>query len=206
VAPAVTWGTALNCAGCHGYPPANSNHNGVLPGTCNQCHTNVVPGGTVNNSTFFNPELHMNGFVAPANCDSCHGYPPVKSMINKYGAVRTRANYSSARLQNYSGGGGAHDVAGHLPKSLTASQGLGFSPCLTCHPQGTTHNEGFGAFSTHHVQVVVDPKFKFDSRRPIVYNAIQTGPGAGKNTGQCSNVKCHFQKAPYWSLDYTKGH
>jgi hypothetical protein len=77
--------------------------------------------------------------------------------------------------------------------------------CLTCHPQNL-HNEGFGLFSTHHVQVVVNPKYKFDKERPIVYSAVQTGPGAGKKAGQCSNVACHFQKAPYWSLDYTKGH
>ena len=192
----------LNCAGCHGYPPANSNHTGVVPGTCNSCHSSVAPGGTVNSSTFLLPALHMNGTIDGGNCNSCHGYPPVQSMVGN----GTNASYSSARMQNYSGGGGVHDVAGHLPKNLKVSQNLSFSPCLTCHPQGTTHNEGFGAFSTHHVQVVVDVKFKFDKNRPIVYNGVRS-VGSTKTSGTCTNVECHFQKSPLWSTQtYTKGH
>jgi hypothetical protein len=142
----------------------------------------------------------MDGHIDGGNCNSCHGYPPVQSMVGN----GTNASYSSAKMQNYSGGGGVHAVAGHLAKTLKSSQGLGFTPCLTCHPQNL-HNEGFGLFSTHQVQVVVDVKFKFDKNRPIVYNGRRLG--GTKTSGTCSNVDCHFQKSPIWSSQtYTQRH
>ena len=206
-APAVAWGSNLNCAGCHGYPPANTNHTGVVAGTCSNCHNNVTPGGSLTNSSFQNVQLHLNGTVEGGNCDSCHGYPPVKSLTNAYGTVGRNANYSSARLQNYTGGGGVHDVIGHLSPSLKESQRLGFSPCLNCHPEGITHNQSaaaFGGMSTKFVQVVVDPKFKFDKNRPIVYNGNRVS--GTKTSGTCANVECHFQKSPVWSTTYGQGH
>ena len=117
------------------------------------------------------------------------------------------ASYSSARIQNYSGGGGVHDVAAHLSPTLKVSQGLGFSGCATCHPSNL-HNQAaasFGGMSTQFVQVVVNPKFKFDRNRPIVYSGKQSG--TGKTSGTCSNVSCHMQKSPVWSSEaYTQRH
>jgi predicted CxxxxCH...CXXCH cytochrome family protein len=203
VATPKTWGTALDCAGCHGYPPVNTNHTGVVAGTCNGCHDNVVPGGTQSATSFVDLQKHLNGTVEGGRCDSCHGYPPVQSMAG----LGVNANYSSAKLQNYSGGGGVHNVAGHL--ALTTKPSLAgtdkFSPCLTCHPKGVTHNQGASTFLTANVQVVVDTQFKFDKNRPIVYNAKQSG--TGKTSGTCANVSCHFQKSPIWSTQtYTQGH
>jgi predicted CxxxxCH...CXXCH cytochrome family protein len=201
-APAVTWGQTLNCGGCHGYPPPNNNHIGVNPGTCNSCHNNVNPGGTINNSTFANIQLHMDGSTGPVTCNSCHGYPPVR--VSDLATVGHQNNYTSARVQNYSGGGGVHAVKGHLALATKASQGFS-AACAACHygvNSGTTHNL-YGNFSTHHVQVVIDPKFKFDRSRPIVYNGVRTG--ASKTSGTCSNVACHFQKTPLWASEtYTK--
>jgi len=197
-APAVTWGASLGCTGCHGYPPA-LNH-GANPGSCNSCHSNVATDGT----TFVDRSLHMNRIVEGGRCDACHGYPPVQSVAG----LGTNANYSSAKLQNYSGGGGVHNVAGHLALTVKASQFQGtdgFTPCLTCHPKGITHNQGNSTFLTANVQVVVDTQYKFDKNRPIVYNAKQTG--TGKTSGNCTNVACHFQKSPVWSSQpYTQGH
>jgi len=194
-APAATWGVGLSCTGCHGNPPANTNHTGVLVNTCNSCHSNVVAGA----STFVDVKLHMNAIVEGGKCDSCHGYPPVQSMAG----FGTNANYSSAKLQNYSGGGGAHSVAGHLALTLKASNGGSFAGCVTCHPSGATHNEGAGVFQTAKVQVTVDTQFKFDKNLPIVYNKV-SGP---KSTGTCSNVSCHFKPTPIWSAEtYTQGH
>jgi hypothetical protein len=122
----------------------------------------------------------------------------------------TNLSYSSARLQNYSGGGGVHSVAGHMALNIKPSLYAAdkkFTPCLTCHPQGApTHNQGGSSgFFTNNVQVVVDTQFKFDKNRPIVYNAKQSG--TGKTSGTCANVSCHFQKSPIWSTQtYTQGH
>jgi predicted CxxxxCH...CXXCH cytochrome family protein len=207
-APALTWGVNANCNGCHGYPPtAGTNHIGVTGDVCFSCHGNVknTTTTTTSSAAAFNvPANHMDGVVQGGRCDACHGYPPVRSLVGR----GTNLTYSSAKLQNYSGGGGVHDVAGHLPTTLKTSQNLGFSACVTCHPS-TSHNQaavsGFGGFSTQFVQVVVDPKFKFDKNRPIVYNAKQSG--TGKTTGTCANVACHFQKSPNWSSEaYTQGH
>jgi predicted CxxxxCH...CXXCH cytochrome family protein len=217
-APAVTWGATLNCGSCHGYPPATSYHSGVAAGSCNGCHNDVAPGGNINtpSATAFDiPAQHMDGIVQGGKCNACHGYPPVQSMTGVYSVAPNgftmgfKNNYSGARLQNYSGGGGVHAVAGHLPLTIKPINGFGTpgtaGACVTCHPS-TSHNESaFGSFSTHHVQVVVDTKFKFDKNRPIVYNGVRTG--ASKTTGTCSNVECHFQKSPFWSTQtYTKGH
>jgi hypothetical protein len=119
------------------------------------------------------------------------------------------ANYSTAKLQNYSGGGGVHSVAGHLALiTKYVSGGANMAACKACHPDtitAGTHNQAAGAFLTANVQVSVDPKYKFDKNRPIVYNAKQSG--TGKTTGTCANVECHFQKTPVWSSQpYTQGH
>ena len=202
-----TWGSNLSCNGCHGYPPAGPNHAGVAAGTCNSCHSNVKPGNVLasTNTIFVNNALHMNEKVDEGRCDTCHGYPPVRSMV---GRGTNLLGYSSAKMQNYSGGGGVHDVAGHLPTTLKYSNGGGFAACLACHPS-TLHNQAnasFGGFSTSLVQVVVDPKYKFDKNRAIVYNAKQSGPGL-KTTGTCANVECHYQKSPVWSSEaYTQRH
>ncbi len=194
-APAINWGAAPSCTNCHGYPPAGTNHTGVV-GKCNSCHSDIAADGI----TIRIPAQHLDGIVQGGKCNACHGYPPVQTMTG----LGTNANYSSAKLQNYSGGGGVHAVAGHLALNLKVSQNLGFTPCLVCHPS-ISHNEGFGSFSTHQVQVVVDAKFKFDKNRPIVYNAKQSG--IGKTSGTCTNVECHFQKSPIWSSQpYTQAH
>ncbi len=202
-----TWGSNLSCNGCHGYPPAGPNHAGVAAGTCNSCHSNVKPGNvlTSTNTIFVNNNLHMNEKVDEGRCDTCHGYPPVRSMA---GRGTNLLGYSSAKMQNYSGGGGVHDVAGHLPTTLKYSNGGGFAACLACHPSNLHNqaNASFGGFSTSLVQVVVDPKYKFDKNRAIVYNAKQSGPGL-KTTGTCANVECHYQKSPVWSSEaYTQRH
>ncbi len=203
-APALAWGSTSTCASCHSFPPATAAHASATtaPANCNSCHSNMNAGGTVTTATFSQPAKHMDQIV-DAGCSMCHGYPPVRTMAGR----GTNASYSSARIQNYSGGGGVHDVAGHLSPSLKESQNLFFTPCLTCHPN-SQHNQAsatFGAFSTQFVQVVVDPQFKFDKNRPIVYTAKQSG--TGKTSGTCNNVACHMQKSPIWSTEtYTQRH
>jgi hypothetical protein len=112
-------------------------------------------------------------------------------------------------MQNYSGGGGVHTVAGHLPANIKPSAAFGIPGqaalgCITCHP-ATSHNGGAGAFLTAQVQIVVDGQYRFDKNRAIVYSGKQVGT-TNKTSGTCSNVACHYQKSPIWSTQtYTKG-
>jgi predicted CxxxxCH...CXXCH cytochrome family protein len=208
-----TWGangSLTGCTTCHGDPPANVDHASgtgyVVATSCNGCHDHVTTNGTGFND-LATTKKHINGVIDGGKCDACHGYPPVQTL----GAFGHLNNYTSAKLENYSGGGGVHSVAGHLSLSINQSNGFGTvgsaAPgCVTCHPgPGVTHNQGGGVFKTANVQVVIDPQFRFDKSRPIVYNGNRTGTGTNRTAGTCANVSCHFQKSPIWSTEtYTK--
>jgi len=208
-----TWGVPFSgCNTCHGAPPVNTDHasgTGYVAATsCNGCHDHVTTNGTGFND-LATTKKHINGVIDGGKCDACHGFPPVQTL----GTMGHLNNYTSARLQNYSGGGGVHAVAGHLALTVKQSDGFGsvgnaVPGCATCHPSANTavtHNQGGGVFQTANVQVVIDPQFRFDKTRPIVYNAKQSG--TLKNSGTCANVSCHFQKSPIWSTEtYTKTH
>jgi len=121
-------------------------------------------------------------------CGGCHGYPPAASVAG----LNTIGNYSSAKLQSYSGGGGAHTVAGHLPRNIRQAQAWG--NCTNCHyGNNDKHNQGGTPITfekRNHVTVIVDPKFKFRNDTSITYNAAATS---------CSNVSCHFKPSPKWT-------
>jgi len=168
------------------------NGNGIYNGLCQVCHTKVKY--FRNNAA---PDLGHNGgknclschehktityAFAPVNggCAGCHGYPPVSNMTS-FGVTN---NYTSAKLQDYSGGGGAHTVAGHIPKAAVPSEA--WTNCSNCH-YSTAHNTGGTPAKQNFVNVIVDPKFKFNNATSIVYSA---------NT--CSNVSCHFKPSPNW--------
>ena len=187
-------GTISDCGQCHGDPPQNTGHllNGgpsyVAQNSCNSCHSHVNTDGL----TFNDTTKHINGTIDGGTCNACHGYPPVKDMAG----IGVHNNYTTARLQNYSGGGGAHNIPGHLALIVKATDT--WSPCAICHPT-TSHNQGGGVFVPSNVQVAVDPKFKFDSKLPITYTGHQSG--APYTTGSCSNVSCHFKASPKWSTE-----
>ena len=165
---------------------------GVYNGLCQVCHTKT-PSFNRNSP----PDLdHMNskgknclgchkhkdkdGHFAfyPAgggSCGGCHGYPPASSMAG----IGIMNNYTNAKPETTFGAGGAHTVAGHIPKN--AKQEDGWANCSSCH-YNTNHNSGV-------VNVIVDPtKYKFNNNSAIKYNV--------KN---CSNVSCHFKKSPNWT-------
>jgi hypothetical protein len=177
---------------------AAPNGNGVYNGLCQVCHTKVK---------YFKrnaaPDLSHNGgknclgchkhkgvmfaFQGAGGCAGCHGYPPVKtSELALYG---THNNYTSAKkAEDYIGGGGAHTVAGHIPKTARESDGM--TNCNNCHYNtftNGTHQQGATPPVKTYVNVVVDPQFKFNNTSTIRYNA-----------NKCSNVSCHFQASPTW--------
>ncbi|NVN98787.1 MAG: CxxxxCH/CxxCH domain-containing protein [Geobacteraceae bacterium] len=177
---------------------AKTKTNGKYNGFCQVCHTKAK-----HFNNFTTPELsHMssNGkncltchthkggkfAFAPnggAGCNGCHGYPPAKNMTG----IGIMNNYTDAKLEYNAGAGGAHTVAGHIPK--TAKQSQTWANCSNCHfNQGATHMNGGTPVKTQYVDVVVNPVYKFNSMSSIKYNAKT-----------CSNVSCHFKPTPNWT-------
>jgi hypothetical protein len=157
---------------------------------CLNCHTHNSAGGA------FRP-------VGGGACDSCHGYPPApKNVPVAFGSANTWAN---ARYEDYSGGGGAHLVAGHVSPNATPSQG--WANCTPCHNGGQTGSTPYHKMVTpiasniSNVTVMVDAKLRF-SEGFIVYTGakLSNQPGANK-TGSCFNISCHMSQSPRWSTE-----
>lgn len=180
-----------------GFIVKTPNVNGIYNGLCQICHTK---GSHFKNNA--SPNLGHNGaknclnchqhkglnvtfaFQPFGTCDTCHGYPPVKNMTG----LAVAGNYSGAKFQDYSGGGGAHTVVGHISKTVVPKDGK--SSCTNCHSDfDNSHNQGSTPVKKSFINVVVDTKFKFNNATSIVYNS-------GNNS--CSNVSCHFRPSPNW--------
>lgn len=172
--------TIAACNSCHSAPPATSAHSGATlsPFNCTDCHAYTVASAST----------HNNGTVDISNvsCNTCHGYPP---MTQAQLDARVAGTFTSARLEDYTGGGGHHST--HLLSTITAS--AGFTPCLPCHPDAAKafHTQGGGTVVKANINVFysADPDYRFDEVRDKRYNvASQT----------CSNVSCHFQPTVSW--------
>jgi predicted CxxxxCH...CXXCH cytochrome family protein len=186
-------GQVISFTSSTGLYVSTKNANNFYSGLCQVCHTktkyyrNYTTPATHYTSNCFGCHQHKGAAVMFAfqpvggGCGGCHGYPPVKDMAGRGVA----GNYSSAKFQDYSGGGGAHTVAGHI--APTARQSDAWTNCSNCH-YNTTHNTGGAPAKKAFVNVIVNPQFKFDSATPITYNA-----------STCSNVSCHFQPSPNWT-------
>jgi predicted CxxxxCH...CXXCH cytochrome family protein len=194
-------------AGFYVSSPITVNGNDFYNGLCQVCHTktkyfrnNVDPSASLAHTQGDNncmkchyhkskpTETVMFAFQGKGGgCGGCHGYPPATptSLVG----LKTIGNYSSAKLQSYSGGGGAHTVTGHLPRNIR--QGQEWNNCTNCHYGNTaTHNVGGTPIKRSYVNVIVDPKFKFKNDTSITYNS---------NASNCSNVSCHFKPSPGWT-------
>jgi predicted CxxxxCH...CXXCH cytochrome family protein len=172
------------CAQCHAYPPQD----GHATSGCSGCHTHLNP----DNQTFNNPSLHINGVVdaLSGSCNSCHGYPPAKS-----GFAGTQGNWSSARSENYPGGGGAHTILNHVNSLAKPSEG--FSNCTKCH-NAADHKMSPLAFNpSQNIKVSVNQSFRMESARQAGYSSNRLD-GSLHQAGTCSNISCHFGATPLW--------
>lgn len=195
-------GTAISaaaCGTCHGFPP--SSHGFTAPTTfpaaaaaCNGCHPNVNAAATSYATIFVNKALHVDGKVdggGGGSCAGCHGYPPAA-----VGFKGTQNNWSSARTENYLGGGGAHTVQGHISKLAKPSEG--WANCTNCHNQND-HAPSPAVFSpSSNIKVGILPRVRFSNVAPQAKYSSNRLDGAAHVTGKCSNVACHFQKTPQW--------
>ncbi|KAF0217294.1 MAG: cytochrome c family [Geobacteraceae bacterium] len=193
-------------------------------GLCQVCHKTTkyyVKGVPENNHPTGNcftchPHNAKGGAFKPAGgCDVCHGYPPVpKSAIRGpassgpyKGTFGTLNNYTSAKFEDYSGGGGAH--LNHVATYAKATDG--WSNCNICHDNGNSHrtvtpNSKDWRSGTDgvigNVTVVLDPRYKFNNTGFIRYSGAKlVNKPAVNKTGSCINVGCHFQPTPSWSND-----
>jgi hypothetical protein len=175
--------TATACNSCHLAPPASSVHSAatLAPFNCTDCHS----------YTTFNANTHNNGAVDFSNlqCNTCHGYPP---MSQAQLDARVTGTFTSAKLEDYAGGGGHHST--HLLSTVNANEG--FTPCLPCHPSVSSvtpsvHSQGGGTVSRSNINIYYlnDVDFRFDDTRVKRYEVA---------TQSCSNVSCHFQPTVPW--------
>ncbi|HBA90213.1 MAG TPA: CxxxxCH/CxxCH domain-containing protein [Geobacter sp.] len=187
---------------------------GTNLGLCQVCHTLTahyragVPETDHPTKDCLNCHSHTNldgGFKPKGGCDACHGYPPAPRVTGSVVTWGTQGNWSSARLENYSGGGGAHLVAAHIKKDAKPSEG--WANCAICHNAGDTESTPYHQMalplSSHvsDVTVEVDPRFRFDNSFTIYTGSKRVNPPQVNNTGSCFNISCHMSPSPRWSIE-----
>ena len=192
----------------------NSFANGARTGVCQVCHTTTEyftkagqPQATHVDSTTNCLECHAHNpatglaFMANGACDACHGYPPAPRVTNSAVSFGVMGNWSSAKFEDYSGGGGAHVVAAHIAKGAKASDG--WVNCIPCHSGGAAAHARALPVRDHveNVSVEVDPKYRFSDEAFISYTSASLVSGGANRTGSCFNVSCHFRPSPQWSIE-----
>jgi hypothetical protein len=181
-------------------------------GLCQGCHTltNHYKAGVAETNHYTSGCLschpHATGFKpAGGGCDSCHGYPPAPKVTSTYVPFGTTSNWSNARFEDYSGGGGAHLVMQHVSPLAVASEG--WANCTVCHNGGRTLSAPYHLMvtpvKTHisNVRVEVDPQYRFAEGFTIYTGAKQLNPPAQNATGSCFNIACHMTPSPRWSIE-----
>ena len=178
---------------------------GTYRGLCQVCHTKTLHYRNNGNMDLHNGgkwclncHSHKTGFAPNGSCNACHGYPPVQTLSG----IATMGNFTGAKLENYSGGGGAHTVPGHMLKGVKPTQS--FTACKACHYDAASvspHPQGGIPMKPGSVRVVVDPQYRFNRDLPITYSGTLVNPPARNITGSCSNVSCHFKPSPKWSSE-----
>ncbi|HBA72483.1 MAG: hypothetical protein A2X85_15955 [Geobacteraceae bacterium GWF2_54_21] len=192
------------CSTCHGFPPPTSaGHPAVsIPagfpataslGTTCSCHSNINPTGNSYATIFVNKALHINGtleIISGGACDACHGYPPASA-----GFKGTLGNWSSARGENYLGGGGAHTIQNHVSK--LAKPGEGFANCTKCHDSADHQMSPIVFNPSQNIKVKVNQRFRLEAAKQFKYTSNRLD-AAAHLTGTCSNNSCHYGATPKW--------
>lgn len=205
--------SAAACGTCHGFPPpVSAGHPAVDPaiiagfpttplGTSCNCHPSVNQtigiGLTTYQNVFSDPALHINGKLDGGECNSCHGYPPIsRSFIGSAGILN---NWTGARFEDYSGGGGAHTINSHVRK--TARPADGFAYCSNCHNPADHMTQPNSFTVTQHIKTSVNNRVRYEAGRQPRYTSNRL-VGPGHVTGTCSNISCHFGATPKWDPNH----
>lgn len=182
-------------------------------GFCQVCHTKTkyfragVPETNHDSTGCLGCHDHKSengGFMTKPGreCDSCHGYPPAPRLTALPVGFGTMNNWSSAIFERYSGGGGAHLVAAHVPKNAKPSDG--WINCIMCHNPGD-HREDLMPENPpviiSHIRVIVQPQYRFGNGFSGYTGAKLVDPPARNVTGSCFNLSCHMSPSPRWSTE-----
>ena len=192
------------CKTCHGFPPAAaSGHPAVtIPagfpttasiGTTCSCHSNINSAGNSYANIFIDKNQHINGtldVIAGGACDACHGYPPASA-----GFTGTHNNWSSARAENYLGGGGAHTIQNHVSKLAKASEGFG--NCSMCHDAADHQMSPIAFNPSQNIKVKLNQRYRLEAAKQTRYTSNRLNAGSHL-TGTCSNSSCHYGATPKW--------
>jgi len=167
-----------------GYNSAGTDHSAFTATTnCLSCHTHDGV------SVAFAPN------VSAMACDSCHGYPPVPRNTNV--TINTSGNYLNAKFQNYTGGGGAHVVNNHVPKTAIASDAWSAN-CTKCHKQSDHIPSPTNFKPSSNIKVNIDQRYRFVPATQAKYSSNRLD-GNLHVTNKCSNISCHFGATPAWN-------
>lgn len=172
-------------------------------GICNVCHTNTghysKSGGDGHNSGTRCTTCHnhngpdaLSAFApSGSSCDACHGYPPAAA-----GFAGTQNNWSSARIEDYPGGGGAHTINNHVSRSAKPADG--FAQCSKCH-RAADHRMSPTVFKpSQNIKVNVNQEVRYVPSKQAGYTSNRLD-GLLHKSGTCSNISCHFGASPMWN-------
>ncbi|HBA89821.1 MAG TPA: CxxxxCH/CxxCH domain-containing protein [Geobacter sp.] len=181
-------------------------------GVCQACHTSTgyyLAGGGLEAThptegcltSNCHPHNTAGGvaFAPSGDCDSCHGYPPMPRNVAGL-TFGTMGNWTSAKFESYSGGGGAHAVAAHVTKDAKASDG--WTNCTMCHVEGAAAHAKALPVKNHieNVSVKLDQQYRLSDEAFMAYTGAKLVTGANQ-TGSCFNVNCHFRQTQPWSTE-----
>ncbi len=198
--------TVAGCGTCHGFPPptANGHPAVILPvgfpsatvpiGTSCNCHGNINPAGYSYANIFVDKTMHINGTLEGGKCDSCHGYPPAS-----VGFKGTQNNWSSARTEDYAGGGGAHTINKHV--SSTAKPADGFAFCSNCHVSNDHQMSPTVFIPSQNIKIRISQGVRLVAAKQAKYSSNRLD-GVTHQTGTCSNISCHFGATPKWDQNH----
>ncbi len=208
-APLLTTGTTFTATG------TGTDYVGSS-GICQVCHTSTAhytatSTGDAHNSdhrctTCHNHSGSDGGSAFSASggqCDACHGYPPAARAVTV--SFGTTGNWNNARFEDYSGGGGAHLLAAHIPQTAKASEG--WRNCTLCHNGGSknpsNNHKMLLPVASHrsNVTINVDPAIRFANTFIIYTGAKLVDQSSAAKTGSCFNIACHMSPSPRWSSE-----
>ncbi len=162
-------GTNGVCQGCHNVPVGNSyptEHTSTNPDVCRSCHTHGSKTGSFS-----------------ADCQGCHGFPPVQNTPGGPNGYAVAGSYSYANDPYFKD----ESNAGHRTHAGKVLLSYG---CNECHA-GNTHGSG-------NFQQV------FRATSNIIAAIGGATPTYNASTGTCSTVYCHSNgrqsyASPLWS-------
>lgn len=202
-----TWGTTLNCTGCHDTTTlASGKHNKHLnatnftSATCGSCHADTAQNNTTlvpANSTHMNAGKDVNfavdGTFTTGTCAVyCHSYGTVNVAPFK---VKTVATWNGATVYCYSCHG-SDSTSGLLNNMSTGRHkkhmvGQYTYGCAVCHAATVSNNTTISG-PAKHVDSKVNVTFSGIAGGSATFSNNDHTPGAtGTVNDSCQNVYCH---------------